>query len=240
MLFILILVAESGCVPKRQVASAITKPAVKEIEGQEIGWWTAAFSVTWPEDVEPRWHVDSLVAHRVVRPVLSQHEGNIILWRFHRRAVRDKAGHRFSFFFYCSSDTARMVFDGLQANQDLQTMKAAGIIMEDTYDDTDKVNKPRVEDTSDPNWPKVVRRAWPYFIMGVSQTWLDLVALVSGDTPDGEPSVPLEDMLAFYKEIDSSVEALWRENGGHAFLHHLNGMFGYQNVFVYEKRLMTF
>ena len=29
----------------------------------------------------------------------------------------------------------------------------------------------RLEDTSDQEWPVEIQRSWPYFIMGVSQSW---------------------------------------------------------------------
>jgi hypothetical protein len=36
------------------------------------------------------------------------------------------------------------------------------------------------------------------------------------------------------------VSDLWQEEGRHAFLHHLNALFGYESLVVYEKKLMTF
>ncbi len=72
--------------------------------------------------------------------------------------------------------TARQVFDQLQADGLVQMMKEGGFILEDIYDPTDKIAKPNIDDTSDPRWSPSIQRSWPYFIMGVSRTWLHLVA----------------------------------------------------------------
>jgi len=240
LLFVLMIVASSGCVSKRHVVSAGAEPTAKKTESHDNGWWTAAFVVEWPEDVDPLWHVDLLVAHRVILPVLHQFKDDIVLWRFHRRAKRDETGHQFSFIFYGGAHTAEKVFDAIRANSVLKAMKASGTIIKACFDDTAQVNKTHVEDTSDPGWPEGVRKTWPYFIMGVSQAWLHMVAHFANDTPDGKMAVSVAKMMSFYQNIDVSVEELWREQGGHAFLHHLNGVFGYGEVIVYEKRLMTF
>jgi hypothetical protein len=119
-------------------------------------------------------------------------------------------------------------------------MKASGIILEDVYDDTIEVRNPHIEDMSDSGWAEALRKTWPYFIKGVSETWLDLVVLLAEDRDDPTTAVSVEQMVSDYKDIDGLVETLWQEEGGHAFLHHLNGIFGYKDVIVHEKRLMTF
>jgi len=47
-------------------------------------------------------------------------------------------------------------------------------------------------------------------------------------------------MRAFYREISQEVEATWRNEGGHAFLHHLNALFGYGPVNLPGKIEMRF
>jgi hypothetical protein len=240
MLCVLILLATSACVSTRLGGSANTEPVVEKVENHDNGWWKAAFLVTWPEDEEPLWHVDLLIAHRVIWPVLRRFDHHMELWRFHRRVVRDEKGHRFSFIFYCSAPTAQKVFDAIRADHDLRAMKAFGTILEDVYDDTSEVRNPHIEDMSDSGWSEAIRKTWPYFIKGVSETWLDLVVHLAQERPDLKTVLSVEQMVTFYKDIDSLVEALWQKEGGHAFLHHLNGIFGYKEVIVYDKRLMTF
>ena len=60
-----------------------------------MGWRHARFRLKWPEGEEPAWHWDLAIARDVVAPVLNAHGHRIRLWRFHRRAARDNAGHRF-------------------------------------------------------------------------------------------------------------------------------------------------
>jgi hypothetical protein len=50
----------------------------------------------------------------------------------------------------------------------------------------------------------------------------------------------IEALLAFYRQIDEKIVTTWEEEGGHAFLHHLNALFGYGDVAIYERRMIRF
>jgi len=76
--------------------------------------------------------------------------------------------------------------------------------------------------------------------MGVSQMWLHLIAEIAGEVPRETKPSSVQDIEAFYQQVNASLQTSWREEGGHAFLHHLNALFEYQPVIIYEKRLMTF
>lgn len=118
-------------------------------------------------------------------------------------------------------------------------MKTAGVIIKDIYDDTSRISKLNIEDTSDHDWSPAMKKSWPYFIMGVSQMWLNLIE-VAEDISDGNSASSLENTQDFYKRVNESIRELWQEEGGRALLHHLNAIFGYEHVIIYEKRLMTF
>jgi hypothetical protein len=189
----------------------------------------------WPEDTEPSWHVDLFLALEIVSPVLDQYRKDIILWRFHRRAHRDQTGHQFSFIFYCHPSKAQQVYDAMKSDVDLAEMKTTGIIIKESYDDTGRIQRPRIEDTSDSTWPRSIRKSWPYFIMGVSQMWLDLIKQIAAEHSNGGGPLSIEETLAFYEEINESLTETWREQGSRVLLHHLYALFGYEPIAVYEK-----
>ena len=112
-------------------------------------WWYVPVKVTWPEHQSIAWYVDVLLAHQIFKPLLIEHAQHIQLWRFHRRAVRDSAGHQFSFLFYASQPTATVILDKLSQNTLIPELIAANVI--------DKVYLHE-------------RNA-----MGVSQVWLGLI-----------------------------------------------------------------
>ncbi|GAA4959031.1 hypothetical protein GCM10025791_44900 [Halioxenophilus aromaticivorans] len=66
------------------------------------------------------------LADQVVEPMLTAMAEPIALWRFHRRAGRDKAGHQFSFMFYTDDGTAQQVFTRLEQHP-LAIAKPAGL-----------------------------------------------------------------------------------------------------------------
>jgi hypothetical protein len=228
------LISMTGCASVGQTRYTGPEIPIKA----ENGWWYAGFQFNWPEGVEPAWHDDLLIAHRIVAPVLSRYRNDISLWRFHRRAVQDQAGHRFSFIFYSTPDTARKVFESIKSTDLLEELKSAGVLVKDSYDDTSKITRPNIENTSDGHWSQPVQKSWPYFIMGVSEMWLDLITQFAQDGRRQPSSI--EEMRSFYLEIDKAVLVAWEKEGSHAFLHHLNAIFGYNPLIIHQKFLMTF
>ena len=205
----------------------------------DLGWWYASFRINWPQGEEdPSLDTDLLIAHRIISPVLNQYKKEILLWRFHRRAARDEAGHRFSFIFYSTAANARKIYAAIDSSNVLKQLKAEGVILGVTLDNTNAIARPGLEATSDRNWSLPLQKAWPYFIMGVSQTWLDLISQYAED--GRRKPLTTAEMRAFYREISQEVEAAWKKEGGHAFLHHLNALFGYGPVNLPGKTEMRF
>lgn len=239
---VLVVLTLCGCASTSQKSSVFeaAHPAAIMEQVYDQGWWAVRFKMNWPEGAEPAWYMDSLLAHKVVSPVLQQYRGEVVLWRFHRRASRDIAGHQFSFLFYSSPMTARKIYNGIKSEKILGQLKKDGAVIKDSYDDTERVTKPHIDDTSDPKWSPNLQKSWPYFIMGVSQTWLNLIDLTLPDVASDQPQSPVEGLKALYRDVNDSISQLWQEEGGHAFLHHLNAIFGYVPVEFYEKRQMTF
>ncbi len=242
LIIFLILITSlfSGCASLNSKKFLERETFRKEEKTGAKGWWYAKFRMDWPKDAEPLWHMDPLLAHRVIAPVLSRYSEEISLWRFHRRAAPDASGHQFSFIFYADPQVADRVFASIRSNRILKDMKSAGIILEDVYDDTGRISKPNVEDTSDRNWSLPIQKSWPYFIMGVSQAWLDLIEQGVVQRGKIDRSASCRDILAFYKGVNEDIGATWQKEGQHAFLHHLNALFGYEPLVIYEKRLTTF
>jgi hypothetical protein len=234
------MLAIAGCATTGKGKTVETiEPPPAEI-ASSAGWWSARFRMYWPPEEEPFWHTDLLIAHKIVAPVLFQYKDRIRLWRFHRRAARDSAGHQLSFIFYASAETAYQVFDTLRSNALLTEMAYAGRVIEEVYDNTDRITKPRIKDTSDPNWPSLIQKSWPYYIKGVSQMWLNLISGTVADMPAADASLSLDEYEELYKEVNATITSLWENNGRHAFLHHLNALFGYKPLVFYEKRMLNF
>ena len=237
---LLITMIMGGCAIKRPEVPPVVEQEKPQAEGHENGWWKVGFQMKWPEGEEPAWYMDLFLADRVISPLLDKYRKDILFWRFHRRAARDQSGHQFSFIFYSLPSTAQRIYHDLQSDRSLEQMKIDGVILRDLYDDTNRNAKPHVEDTSDPNWSPAVKRSWPYFIMGVSQMWLSLIQDTAKEVRDGERPSSMEGIRIFYEQINESIIEAWQEEGRHAFLHHLNAIFGYKPLVVYEKRFMIF
>lgn len=201
-----------------------SEAAVNIIQADLPNWWYVRFHLNWPEGEEPRWYPDLLIADRLIGPILDAEHDQIKLWRFHRRAARDAAGRQFSFIFYATPAVAEQVNHRVATSRLVAELEREGLLQQVVYDDPARPRRPGIADTSDPAWSPQIQRAWPYFIMGVSRLWLRLIREYgkSSDLPQGPQ--------ARYAAISRALDKQWREEGGHALLHHLNAVFGYREL----------
>lgn len=220
-LLLWVVVGLLGCSASTPPRHDIAAPVELRAE-RGYGWWYAAFRFHWPEGEAPAWHRDLMVAHRVVAPLLSRHLREIRLWRIHRRAARDGAGHQFSFIFYATPATARQVYAEIEADPDLAELRRRGIVAAVRLDETARITRPGLADTSDPNWNEMIQITWPAYIMGVSAMWLELVQRLAAE----QAVHGLAE--ADYRRVSAVLDRLWADHARHAFLHHLNAVYGYR------------
>ena len=199
--------------------------------GKPLYWWYARFKLVWPPDTEPDFPVDLLLADAVVKPQLHAYWQNIKYWRFHRRAARDNAGHQFSFIFYTDKDTAENIYRSILSDQIATKLKQEKIVQDIILDDLDNNSLTDIKDTSDKNWSPAIQTAWPAYIMGVSNMWLQLIEQeigVHNQTAD------IGALLENYRIANQKITTLWQTEAQHALLHHLNAIFGYEPVIIKE------
>ncbi len=214
-------------------------PAYTTLEESGKGWWRLYFRMAWDQEEQPDWHVDVLLADQILAPIIAHAEPRISLWRFHRRAAQDDHGHRFSFIFYADAETADIVNNGVERSQLVLQLMDSGVVEELRTAELDQAAAQNIGATSDPAWPEALRRGWPWFIMGVSQSWLRLIDEAKKAEPPPDRS-SLENVLDYYRGVHQAVSTLWREHGQHAYLHHLNAVFGYQLLIIQETNLKRF
>jgi hypothetical protein len=204
------------------------------------GWWEVRFRSAWDGSDDVPWHLDPLIADQIIAPILGEEGARITLWRIHRRAVDDGAGHRLSFIFYSDASTAESVSARISAHALAGWLRDQRLLSQIELPAVSSALRGDIAATSDANWPVEIQRSWPWFIMGVSQHWLALIreARASSSAPD----VPaeLDAIVDYYREINEQVSALWREQGQHAYLHHLNALFDYQPLVIRDSSLRRF
>jgi hypothetical protein len=70
--------------------------------------------------------------------------------------------------------------------------------------------------------------------MGVSSLWLGLINDHIHNSSKASKSI--SELLEAYRKVDAKITDNWRIEGQHAFLHHMNAVFGYQPMLI-KKRL---
>lgn len=188
-------------------------------------WWYARFLVAPGPGGEVHSHRDLLLADRVIGPLLDPGGEDLPLWRFHRRWPDDPTGHQFSFLFYAPGAVAQRIDRRLASDPLVGELLDAGMLRAYRMQPGDPERAAARGGSSDPRWSPGLQAAWPDFIMGVSQTWLGLVRGVVDCAPAGTAPEALD---ACYRVAERELDSLWYAEGGHAFLHHLNALFGYR------------
>ena len=71
------------------------------------------------------------------------------------------------------------------------------------------------------------------YIMGVSATWLGLIQEFRADTPPPQDA-DIQTLRQYYTTLNARVTEQWGRYGRHAYLHHLNAVFGYVPVYIHQ------
>ena len=243
LIFVVVFIVLSGCAgmkSERSTTNIAGQYPDSVTDSEDINWWFIRFQNRWPEGSTAEWYLDALIAHRIIAPIYDKYKDRIFLWRFHRRAARDAAGHRFSFIFYADAVTATEVILAVKRDSLLAELQRAGTIKRVLADDTRQPARTDIGDTSDQRWSTIVKNTWPYFIMGASKTWLEMIDSEAERRGLSFDNTSIDELQSQYRSIDNDVRQAWQFEGHHAFLHHLNAVFGYMPVMIGDDRLMKF
>jgi len=217
-----------GCAPPA-VRTTDQAGTVTGVPPAQPYWWYVRYRIAWPGGAAPDWRVDLLLADAVIKPVLSTHRPQVRYWRFHRRANRDEAGHQFSFIFYADKVTAGRIYAALAGDKLTKNLVDTNVLLKVVTDNLENNRLSGVKDTSDKTWSETLQNAWPAYIMGVSEMWLQLI---EQNVEPSHPNSSVDDLLRKYGSADDKITALWKKEGRHAFLHHLNAIFGYEPITI--------
>jgi hypothetical protein len=203
-------------------------------EGGEPVWQRVRLRIRWDRANAPRWHIDALLAHRVAAPALERERNALALWRFHRRAADDATGHAFSTLTFAAPAVNARLCRDIESDRLVAALIAGGVLERVECEGFGPEKGGLVEATSDPRWSPELQRSWPYFIMGASQTWLRLIDEYARQALPAGGAQPVDETLAVYEQVNRAVTRTWQQEGHHAFLHHLNALFGYAPIDVGE------
>ncbi|MGB7933463.1 MAG: hypothetical protein WCH04_14770 [Gammaproteobacteria bacterium] len=228
LLMTVLLLGAAGCAALRPPTEASSDAALS-VPGDladGTGWWYARFFIERPAGEPPRWYIGTLIGGEIIAPVFERHNQDILIWRVHRRAANDDYGHVFSFIFYSTAAGAQSIYADLEKSPVLQRLRQEGRVTKVGFDNTSRISRPRIEDTSDRHWSLSVQQTWPALAMGASRMWLDLVGEVADKHADEQ------DLEQRYMEVQQEVNDIWAKQGQHAVLHHLSGIFAYQPLLI--------
>lgn len=182
--------------------------------------------------------IDLFILDLIIKPIVQYFSSigefnQIAYWRVHRRSADDEAKHMFSFLCEMTEATLDKVVTMILCNDYYIELKKSGYMI---------ALVKRVENLRlSSEWCNTMVTAWPIFANGMSQT---LMVMIDYLKTVEEPELnSFKDREEYYKSMHEKISSVWRVDGGHAFLHHLNAFFGYQGVEVkpeVHRQLLTF
>ena len=233
LLFGLFLTACSVQTIKTQTMKPVPSPGDKShLELNQNYWWYVRFKMVWDNRSDQvDFSRNLIIAHQIINPVLNSYDEQIKLWRVHRRAVNDSAGHQFSFIFYAPANTAELIFEQVRNHPVSKQLIQHQILQKIYTTSTKQTRRPNIEDTSDKHWTKSIQKSWPYYIMGVSILWLDLLNQEAIKI-NLDSTQSIESQMQQYQNIHISLTEQWKSHAKHAYFHHISGIFGYEPIEV--------
>jgi len=203
-----------------------------------IKWYFYRFRLSGDFDKETKWWLDIFIIDQIVRKIIEKTSINskIYLWRFHRRKGKDIAGHQFSFLCYTNQSNSDEIYKFINNTDAFKILSKNDILKEYFIEEGGK----EIDGSGDRHWPEKISKSWPYFIQGASRSMVEMIKLITNDTLCSINSNNILEIEEFYQKVDKLLEYYWYEYGGHAFLHHLNGLFGYQKTKTTQTIITSF
>lgn len=200
-------------------------------------WHNFCFRMNWPDNENPKWWLDLFVVDTLFREILLSHREKIGLWRFHRRAIKDKSGHQLTLLCDMTKEDSELINDVIKKSSTLKILNDNGYLREFLYEEGGK----NIENSSDKNWPIEIQKSWPYFIDGVSKMLLEMIEVIRSSVADvlglHPPLEDQNDIEKLYIKVNERLISLWQSGGSHAFFHHINALFGYAPLLAQPRNL---
>lgn len=195
-------------------------------------WYHFKFRFGFPAN----WWIDIFLIDKLFRDILAKHRDDLELWRFHRRADDDDAGHQLSLLGYTEENISKSIEEIISKHESIKILLDNNLLKENLKVELDA----RIEATSDGSWPIELQRSWPYFIMGVSEMILDLIGQLKSAEIQIEDKTEISDVKKYYIGLNERLTAVWHNEGSHAFFHHINALFGYIPLIVRPRQVSGF
>jgi len=138
------------------------------------------------------------------------------------------------------AETAQLIDEEITSNSALTKLTGAELLKAYFWEEKENQNqnnKTKIEDTSDRRWPIEIQMSWLHFIMGVSEM---LLALIDNIKEESSPNLsePINLIESYYLKIHKRLSEIWHIHGSHAFLHHINALFGYVPLIAHPRNIL--
>jgi hypothetical protein len=192
-------------------------------------WHSIKFTIKWDGISAPKFFIDLIIMDLLVAPVIERFKSEFEVWRFHRRAIKDKRGHELSLLLYVESNEANEMFEQIASNNLFTLIKRNYL-----KSNIELESGPReIEGRGDNSWPEDINKVWPYYMTGVCNMFVNLIKEIKANRIEKiDVNNAQNEIEDYYEELGKEIAAKWFKYGSHAFLHHMGAIFGYELIFL--------
>jgi len=147
-------------------------------------WHSFTFQIARTKNGETQWWVDIFILDRILRDILEAEQAEVSLWRIHRRG--EGGGHEQEFTLECRTykEAADRIDKRIRENAGYTFLDSHKLMK---YVRPKPVAKP--DGLSETNWPAELKKAWPYYIHGVSKMFLEFAEQMKVRTQKESPDL---------------------------------------------------
>jgi len=194
-------------------------------------WYSFDFRIAWPEE-QPKTWVDLFIIDKIIwNIIISENKSKFELWRIHRRWA-DKI-HELTFDCYTDKKTASWIEEFINKNEFYGVLQKNLIITKLKIREGGTNIQDIADDQSTRNWPKELKKVWPYYINGCCEMFLKLIDDLKKDfTSNINETSNKSEIEKSYTELENELTKIWQYHGNNAFFHHINAIFGYSSLYI--------
>ena len=216
----------------------IVKPKNISKLSDSYKWYFYRFRLKYNFGKAPKWWLDLFIIDRIFRIIIKDKGINyqVKLWRFHRRSGEDNTGHQTTLACYTTGRDSVTIDNIIRSTPSFKLLSDGNLLREYFIEEGGEY----IDGSGDGHWPIEIRQSWPYFIQGASESILEMLRLIIDGIWHMEDFDNILDIEEFYQKVNERLVHIWYSQGGHAYLHHLNALFGYEMTRVRQSILTSF
>jgi len=192
-------------------------------------WYSLNFNISLDRNQKPKTWIDIFIIDTIVREVVLQKKAEIKFWRIHRRWADDEHGHELTLDCFTNEEAASEIKSLINNSDYFKILQNRNLLQKFEMVPADTESKTAI--INDTGWPEPLKESWLHYINGCCEMFLNLIGVLKKDIKtDINKTSDISEIEKSCIELERKLTEIWKSHGNNAFFHHINAIFGYQQL----------